>query len=146
MDPRLVYDLLYVEDKHYDLEVVRAVLTDQNRRLRLNSVSSAEDAIAYLKQQNSYSEAPTPDLVMIDLDGRGDEAVVLVRSIKADRELRRLPVICLVNEKESISKCCESGANCCLMKPDSLDHLATLIMQVDKFWFRIARTPFTLAG
>ena len=146
MDPRLVYDLLYVEDKHYDLEVVRAVLTDQNRRLRLNSVSSAEAAIAYLKQQNSYSEAPTPDLVMIDLEGRDDEVVQLLRRIKSDPELRRLPVICLVGENEAISKCCESGANCCLKKPASLDQLAALIMHVDKFWFRIARTPFTLAG
>jgi CheY-like chemotaxis protein len=146
MDPRLVYDLLFVEDKHYDFEVVRAVLTDQNRRLRLNSVSTAGDAIAYLKQQNCYSEAPTPDLVMIDLDGHDKEGLSLLRSIKSDPELRRLPVICLLSEHEAMSDCYVSGANCCLKKPSSLDHLANLIMQVDKFWFRIARTPFTLAG
>ena len=146
MDPRLVYDLLYVEDKHYDLEVVRAVLIDQNRRVRLNSVADATEAMAYLKHQDGYAEAPTPDIVMIDFKGRDEEGLSLLRHIKCDPELRRLPVLCFVDGTDVLSECYKSGANCCLNKPASLDDLAAFVIEINKFWFRIARTPFTLAG
>ena len=80
MPTRSIYDLLYIEDRPYDLEVVRAVLKDRNHRLRLNNVSDPIEAIDYMHRQGKYADAPLPDLVILDLHAKPEDGFDFLRA------------------------------------------------------------------
>ena len=76
---RGIYDVFLIADRANDIEVVRAVLTDRNHRVRLNSLTNGTAAIDYMCRRGEYLDAPMADLVIFDLkakDAAGREFLI----------------------------------------------------------------------
>jgi two-component system, chemotaxis family, response regulator Rcp1 len=138
---RGIYDVFLIADRANDLEVVRAVLSDRNHRVRLNSVTNAAAAIDYMCRRGEYLDAPMADLVILDLkanDAAGREFLIE----RSRHPLWRIPpVIVLVTDEDDVLPCYDSGANCCIRRPDKLDELATLIAIIGDHWLKVVSLP-----
>jgi two-component system, chemotaxis family, response regulator Rcp1 len=138
---RPIYDLLYIEDRPYDVEVVRAVLKDRNHRLRLNNIPSPLEAIQYIHRQEKYADAPLADLVILDLHANPQDGFHFLRE-RSDHPFWRIaPIIVLVRDDDVAYESYELGANACIQKPEGLEALASTVTEIEAFWFRTATLP-----
>jgi CheY-like chemotaxis protein len=138
---RPIYDLLYIEDHAYDLEVVRAVLKDRNLRLRLNSVANPQEALEYMHRRGRYVDSPLPDLVILDLQANPDAGREFLRQRMNHPLYRFSRLVVLATDEEAATNCYDLGASACIAKPQGLDQLASLIVEIEKFWFHLVVLP-----
>jgi CheY-like chemotaxis protein len=136
-------EILLVEDDPGDVVMTREGLSDSKLLHNLHVVVNGEEAVAYLRQQAPFETAPRPDLVLLDLnlprlDGREVLAIV-----KADPELRRIPIVVLTTSEaeEDILASYDLHANAYVTKPVDFDSFVTIIRRIDDFFLSIVRLP-----
>jgi two-component system response regulator len=138
-------EILLVEDNPGDVELTREALHDSKVHMHLSVVNDGVEALAFLRRQTRYADAPRPDLILLDLnlprkDGRG-----VLAEIKADPELRQIPVVILTSSQaeQDILRAYELHANCYVTKPVDLDQFITIVRSIEQFWFTIVKLPRT---
>jgi two-component system response regulator len=136
-------EILLVEDNPGDVELTREALHDSKVHMNLSVVSDGVEALAFLRRQTRYADAPRPDLILLDLnlprkDGRG-----VLAEIKADPELRQIPVVILTSSQaeQDILRAYELHANCYVTKPVDLDQFVTIVRSIEQFWFTVVKLP-----
>jgi CheY-like chemotaxis protein len=133
---RSLYDLLYVEDRAYDLEVVRAVLKDRNHRIRFNSLQSPEEGREYIDRRDRYADAPLADLVLVDVRDYDCSGLDFIEYLRKNRVWKLIPVVAFVADETQANACYDLYVNACVPKPAGLDQLASVVIAVHDFWFR----------
>ena len=88
-------EVLLVEDDPGDVLMTQEAFKDYKIANTLSVVTNGEDAIAYLRKQGRYADAPTPDLVLLDLNLPRRDGREVLRDVKSDADLRRIPVVVL---------------------------------------------------
>lgn len=111
-----------------------------------NSLSVATDgtqALAYLRQEGAYADAPRPDLILLDLNLPGIDGRDVLRTIKEDGQLRHIPVVILSSSEaeQDIAMAYDSYANCYVTKPTDFDQFVKVVRSIEDFWFSIVRLP-----
>ncbi|WP_257455033.1 response regulator [Archangium lipolyticum] len=135
--------LLLVEDSDPDAEALLRVA----RRMPLSApvvrVQDGESALDYLYQRGAYAEAPRPVLVLLDLNLPGIGGKEVLSQLKADPELRSLPVIIFSNSnlKQDVDGAYAGGANSYLFKPDGSEEMKEAARALECFWFSAALLP-----
>lgn len=136
-------EILLVEDNPGDVRLTQEVLQDGNINNHLNVVEDGVKAIAFLKQAPPYAYAPCPDLILLDLNlpRKGGQEVLKV--IKADERLKRIPVVILTTSlaEEDIIRAYNLHANCYIAKPIDLDQFIKVIKSIEEFWLTIVKLP-----
>ena len=133
---RPVYDIFVVDNRSYEIEIVRTVLKERNHRVRFNTVPAAE-AIDFINRKGKYSDAPVADLVLIDVSMNG-EILDLLRAIRGHEIWRLIPVIAFTRDDDQTRYCYRLGANACILKPETLEELAVVTAAINSFWFEVA--------
>jgi CheY-like chemotaxis protein len=135
--------VLLVEDNEADVRLTREALRDAGDDIRLSSVTDGELALAYLRRENGYAEAPRPDLVLLDLNLPRKNGLEVLEEMRADPDLACVPVIMLTTSsaEHDIVACYSRGANCFVVKPLELDEFMDLIGAIRTFWLGVARLP-----
>jgi chemotaxis family two-component system response regulator Rcp1 len=136
-------EILLVEDNPGDVRLVRESFREGGLVNRLHVVANGEEALQFLRREDPYRHAPTPDLVLLDLNlPRKDGREVLVE-IKADRKLRRIPVIVLTTSEaeQDILQAYDLNCNCYVAKPVDLEEFMRVIQAIDHFWLHVAALP-----
>jgi CheY-like chemotaxis protein len=138
-----MFEILLVEDNPADAELTREALQESVLASQLHVVSDGLEALAFLHRTGRYADAPTPDLILLDLnlprvDGRG-----VLTDIKQDVGLRDIPVVVLSSSAapRDVSGAYALGANCYVTKPVSLDAFLAAIRAVEQFWIGVATLP-----
>jgi chemotaxis family two-component system response regulator Rcp1 len=105
--------------------------------------SNRPNALALLRKQGQNVAAKRPTLILLDLDGLCEQGWTLLREIKADPQLRRIPVIVLgaVNSGEERARAYDLRANCYMPRPDDKERLGVLLERIEDFWFMRVRLP-----
>ncbi|HEY9696078.1 MAG TPA: response regulator [Trichocoleus sp.] len=136
-------EILLVEDNPGDVRLTQEVLQDGNINNHLNVVEDGVKAIAFLKQVPPYAYAPCPDLILLDLNlpRKGGQEVLKV--VKADERLKRIPVVILTTSlaEEDIIRAYNLHANCYIAKPIDLDQFIKVIKSIEEFWLTIVKLP-----
>ena len=142
-------NVLLVEDSPGDVRLTREAFREANIFIQLHVASDGVEALAFLYQQGRFSDAPRPDLILLDLNlPKMDGREVLPR-IKEDAALRMIPTVILTtSEAEAdILKSYELRANSYLSKPVELDAFENLVKSINDFWLTKAKLPVqTRAG
>ena len=142
-------NVLLVEDSPGDVRLTREAFREANIFIQLHVASDGVEALAFLYQQGRFSDAPRPDLILLDLNlPKMDGREVLAR-IKEDAALRMIPTVILTtSEAEAdILKSYELRANSYLSKPVELDAFENLVKSINDFWLTKAKLPVqTRAG
>ncbi len=136
-------DILLVEDNPGDVRLTREALEESPLDIELHVVRDGVEAMAFLRREGAHADAQRPDLVLLDLNlPRMDGREVLAR-IRADRELRRLPVVILTvsTAEEDVLRSYDLAANCYISKPIDLDEFVTVVRSIERFWFQTVKLP-----
>jgi CheY-like chemotaxis protein len=136
-------EILLVEDDPGDVLITREAIDSSKFANNLNVVNNGEEALAYLRREAPFESAARPGLILLDLnlprlDGREVLAV-----IKADSDLRRIPVVVLTTSSadEDIVRSYDLHANAYVTKPVDFDQFMSVVRQIDEFFISIVTLP-----
>lgn len=134
--------ILLVEDEPVHLRWLTDAFGTVSVAHQLHIVSYSEEALEFLRQEDSLS--PLPDLILIDLELRQGNAMHLLHEIKADPELRRIPVICLLGSdiQEEALRAYDGYANVCIRKPMDGSQWNDIVGILELHWLVVARLPY----
>ncbi|MBM3270411.1 MAG: response regulator [Candidatus Sericytochromatia bacterium] len=135
--------LLMVEDNEGDADLVREVLVSSEIPLDLAVVKDGEEALAYLRREGPYRDAPRPDVILLDLNLPRLDGREVLRLIKQDADLKRIPVVVLSSSgaERDIAQSYALNANAFVTKPADFDQFAAAIRSLESFWLATARLP-----
>ena len=136
-------EVLLVEDDPGDILMTREAFEDNKLNNTLHVVNDGEQAIAFLTRQEPFDEAPRPDLILLDLNLPRKDGREVLAEIKADHELRSIPVVVLTTSEaeEDILRSYNLHANAYVTKPVDFAGFTKAIRQIDEFFFTIVRLP-----
>jgi CheY-like chemotaxis protein len=136
-------EILLVEDNAGDARLAREALRDAKVRNHLSWVSDGAEALAFLRREGKYSQAPRPDLILLDLNLPRKDGREVLTEIKADERLRRIPVVVLTTSRaeEDILRAYQLSANCYISKPVDLDQFMKVVRNIEDFWLTLVRLP-----
>ena len=136
-------DILLVEDNPGDARLTREALASSTVQNRLHHVQDGEDALAFLKHAGRFDSAPTPDLVLLDLNLPRRHGREVLEDIKGDPSLAHIPVVVLTSSEaeEDVLKSYRLHANCFITKPADLDELTRVVKGIEQFWFTLVKLP-----
>jgi len=136
-------EVLLVEDNEADARLLREILRDTNSDVRLHVVSDGDEALAFLRYQGRYLDAPRPDIVLLDLNMPKMGGFEVLINVKQDARLRAIPFIVLTSSKaqEDVVMSYQLLANCFLSKPDELEEFQRLVKSLNEFWLTRVRLP-----
>ena len=136
-------EILLVEDNPGDARLTREALAHSKVRNNLHHARDGEEAMAFLRREGSYGNAPTPDLVLLDLNLPRRDGREVLEDIKSDAALKHIPVVILTSSQaeEDIMRSYRLHANCFITKPVDLDQLTKVVHGIEQFWFTLVRLP-----
>jgi CheY-like chemotaxis protein len=135
--------LLLVEDDPGDVMMTREALDEAKVLHDLHVVDNGEAAIAFLRQEAPYAEAPRPDLIFLDLNLPRMDGREVLAIVKSDESLRRIPLVVLTtsDSQDDIARSYDLHANAYVTKPVGLESFLTAVQQIDHFFLTVARLP-----
>ena len=135
--------VLLVEDNLADVELTREVLTETNERLHLNAVSDGEQAISFLHRRGKFSDAPRPDIIILDLNLPGIEGRHVLQELMSHRELSEIPVVIFSSSRaqDDVLSSYRLGANCYFCKPGNLPDFRAVVKSMADFWLPFVSQP-----
>ena len=140
---RKLVEILLVEDNPGDVRLTQEALKETKVLNRLNVVKDGVEAINYLRHAKGYEEAVTPDLILLDLNLPRKDGREVLQDIKADPQLRHIPVVILTvsQAEQDIMKTYDLHANCYITKPINLDQFVEVVKAIEDFWLTIVKLP-----
>ena len=136
-------DVLLVEDDPGDVLLTKEAFADNKVHNNLNVVNDGEEAVAYLRREGPYGDARRPDLVLLDLNLPRKDGREVLREIKADPELRAIPIVVLTTSEadEDILQTYDLHANAYVTKPVDFDQFIKIVRQIDDFFVSVVKLP-----
>ncbi len=136
-------EVLLVEDDEGDVLMTREALAEGKVLNRLSVVNDGVEAVEYLRQNGDYHEASRPDLILLDLNLPKKDGRQVLEEVKADENLRRIPVIVLTTSgaDEDVLRSYNLHANAYVTKPVDFDRFVDVIRQIDDFFISVVRLP-----
>lgn len=138
-----IIDILLVEDNSGDVRLAQEALKESKVKNQLHVVTDGVEATDFLFKRNDYKDAPRPDLIILDLNIPKKHGHEVLAEVKADEDLKRIPVIILTTSKaeEDILKTYNLHANCYITKPLDFDKFMEVIKSIGDFWLTIVKLP-----
>lgn len=136
-------EILLVEDSEADVELVTEAFEEAKIPNNMHVAADGVAALDFLRKQGQYSDAPTPDLVLLDLNMPRMNGHEALEEIKKDEALKHIPVMVLTTSDDSrdILYSYQRFASCYITKPVDFDEFIDMVKAIEKFWFSIVRFP-----
>ena len=136
-------DVLLIEDNPGDVRLTREALKEAKIAINLSIASDGVEAMKMLRQEAPYTNQPTPDLVLLDLNMPKMDGREVLRLIKTDEGLKRIPVVVLTTsaEEKDILQAYGLHANCYITKPVELDQFMEIVRSIEGFWLTVVKLP-----
>ena len=136
-------EILLVEDNPGDIRLTQEVLKEGKVHNSLSIVENGVQAISFLRKENEYQDAPTPDLILLDLNLPKKDGREVLLDIKNDPELKKIPVVVLTTSQseEDILKVYDLNANCYISKPVDFGQFIDVVKSIENFWLSIVKLP-----
>ncbi len=138
-------EILLVEDSPTDVLMTKEAVQCAKVLNNLHVVEDGVDAMAFLRKQGAHAGMPRPDLILLDLNLPRRDGREVLAEIKADPELRIIPVVVLTTSKaeEDVLKAYGLHANCYITKPVDFASFAEVVRSIEQFWFTVVTLPTT---
>lgn len=136
-------EILLVEDSPGDIRLTQEALKDSKLMNNLSVVRDGVEAMAFLRREGAYSNAPRPDIILLDLNLPRKDGREVLQEIKNDELLKRIPVVILTtsdNEMDILATY-NLHANCYITKPVDFSQFMTVVKSMETFWFSIVKLP-----
>jgi CheY-like chemotaxis protein len=138
--------ILLADDDPDDRQLTQDAFAENRLANNLHCVEDGEELLDYLQRQGKYSElrgTPLPGLILLDLNMPRKDGREALKEIKANPELRRIPIVVLTTSKaeEDIVRTYDLGVNSYVTKPVTFKSLVELIKVMGRYWFEVVELP-----
>jgi CheY-like chemotaxis protein len=135
--------ILLVEDSPADVELTVEALTESKLHNELHVVTDGEAAMAFLRREPPYGDAPRPDLILLDLNLPRKTGREVLAEVKADPSLAPIPVVIMTvsRDERDILESYRLHANCYIRKPVRFQEFTEIVRSIEDFWFTIVTLP-----
>jgi len=140
------FTVVSIEDNTPDFELLEKALNcDENISIDLINIQNGQNAIEFLYKIGEYVHAPTPNLVILDINLPKVNGLDILKNIKSNDNLKIIPVIIFsTSESEKdIEESYELNANTYITKTFDIQQLFKKIRMVADYWFKTAELPTT---
>ena len=136
-------NFLLVEDNPGDVRLTQEALRNYKVRNNLHVVTDGEEAMAFLRREGKYPDAPRPDIIMLDLNLPKKDGREVLAEIKSDPGLKTIPVVIITSSEaeQDVIKSYNLNANCYVTKPVNLDQFIKVVQSINDFWLTIVKLP-----
>jgi two-component system, chemotaxis family, response regulator Rcp1 len=136
-------EILLVEDSLADIELTKLGLREGKIANHLSIVRDGDEAIAFLRREGCYADAPRPDLILLDLNLPGKDGREVLAEIKADADLKKIPVVILTTShaEEDVIRAYGLHANAYMTKPVGFEGFVAVVKGIGDYWFTLVRLP-----
>lgn len=135
--------IFLVEDNKADIRLIQEALKNSSVPHEVVTVKDGIDAMAYLRQEGEYANAPRPDLILLDLNLPKKDGREVLGEIKTDPVLKRIPVVVLTTSKneDDIIESYNLHVNCYITKSRNLNQLFQIVKSIEDFWLSTVTLP-----
>jgi CheY-like chemotaxis protein len=138
--------ILLAEDDADDRLLVKEALAEGRVLNELRSVEDGEELLDYLRRRGRYADpetSPRPGLVLLDLNMPRKDGREALREIKADPDLKRIPVVVMTTSKaeEDVVRSYDLGASSYITKPVTFERLVELMKVLGRYWIEFVELP-----
>ena len=136
-------EVLLVEDSPGDVRLTQEAFRDANKAIHLHVASDGVEAMAFLRREGVYVQAPRPELILLDLNLPKMDGREVLAHIKQDGSLKTIPTVILTTSDAEVDivKSYQLQANCYLSKPVQLDAFEALVKSINDFWLIKVKLP-----
>ena len=136
-------EILLVEDNPGDVRLETEALKEGKIFNRLSVVRDGAEAMEFLRKKGKFVDVETPDLILLDLNLPKKDGREVLAEIKADDDLRRIPVVVLTTSRseEDVLRSYNLHANAYIVKPLDLDQFINAVRKIEDFWLTVVRLP-----
>jgi chemotaxis family two-component system response regulator Rcp1 len=136
-------EVLLVEDNPGDVRLCKEALKEGLIPNRLSVVHDGDAAVAFLRREGKYADAPRPDIILLDFNLPKMDGGEVLEVIKADPHLRAIPVVVLTTSQAArdIQRAYDLHANCYITKPLDLDRFMDVVKSIEDFWLNVVKLP-----
>lgn len=139
------FHILLVED----LEAHRFLIQKAIERYKgsvnciVHPVASGEEAMQYLRREGRHKDSPRPSLILLDISMPGRSGFDVLREIKADRELMKIPTVMLTSSQqdEDVQKSYALGSSGYIAKAEGINGMNRRLTQVIEYWTEASMSP-----
>ena len=136
-------EILLVEDNPGDVRLTREAFRDTRINNHLSVVGDGEEAMAFLRREGAYSDAPRPDIILLDLNLPRKSGREVLEEVKTDPKLRSIPVLVMTTSEAEgdILDSYNHHANAYVTKPVDLDRFIDVVSKIEGFWLTVVQLP-----
>ncbi len=143
MTPNRLVEILLVDDNIGDVVLTKEALKGADFTNRVSIARDGFEALDCLRKTGKFANAPTPDLILLDINMPRKNGCEVLEEIRRDERLKLIPVVILTSSEaeDDIRRAYELGANCYVTKPADLDEMVKIVQAIDFFWTTVAKLP-----
>ena len=136
-------EILLVEDNPDDVALTEEALRVGKVWNNLSVARDGVEALQFLRRTGEYTDAPHPDLILLDLNLPRKDGHEVLAEIKVDDDLKHIPVVVLTTSQaeQDIVNSYALHANCYVTKPVDLDEFIKIVQSIEEFWFTVVKLP-----
>ena len=136
-------EILLVEDNAGDARLTAEAFKEGRVLNNMTVIRDGAEALVYLRREGKYRDATPPDLILLDLNLPKKDGREVLAEIKADEELKRIPVIVLTTSAnpDDVTRAYGSFASCYITKPVNLDQFLRVVQNIESFWLSLVTLP-----
>lgn len=136
-------EILLVEDNPGDVRLTIEALKEGKVANEINVAVDGIEALAFLRREGKYKNAPKPDLILLDLNLPKKNGREVLAEIKENSHLKCIPVVVLTSSQaeKDIATTYNLHANCYITKPVDFDQFIEVVKSIENFWFEVVKLP-----
>ncbi|RQG95059.1 response regulator [Natrarchaeobius chitinivorans] len=136
-------EILLAEDNPNDVEMTRRALEKGRIVNNLSVVTDGVEAMAYLRQDGEYEDAPRPDIILLDLEMPRKDGKEVLEELADSDSLSQIPVVVLTSSEaeQDIVESYRHNANAYMTKPVGYQAFQETIREFERFWFEVVKLP-----
>lgn len=136
-------EILLVEDSPTDVIIACEALAEAKLYNAIHVADDGVEAMDFLYRRGKFVSAPRPDLILLDLNLPRKSGREVLAEIKADEDLRNIPVVVLTTSsaEEDILRSYNLHANCYVVKPVEFANFVRAVQSIHQFWFSVVTLP-----
>lgn len=136
-------DVLLVEDNIGDVRLTEIAFGRGRVDSKLHVARDGDEALQFLRKEGKFSQAPRPDIILLDLNLPRKLGLDVLKEIKSDEQLKRIPVVILTTSDadSDVLQSYNTGANSYIQKPVDMEKFLSTFASLEEFWLKAVKLP-----
>lgn len=133
--------ILLVEDNEGDIILTLDAFEESKIKTNISVVKNGQEAMDFLFRRGEYTNVEKPDLILLDINIPIFNGHEVLKQIKSDHVLKKIPVIMLTtsSSQKDVNQAYENHSNSYVKKPLDMDDFLEAILKIEEFWLQLSK-------